>query len=439
MGRHAVITEQGISAISLTARKVEKYTLPCPITNIMDAWKVGKDTGITHFWVMPGTELDNSSAMFANSEDYKVFATYDDEQQEFPRFARCKKDGYEVYMGRVQQFGWEVQTPLDILSTVDYLTRLLGTDIVWSPSYVGKAVFKKGYSTTDVLRNRVRESTVDLRQLPFTEAAGAVYWKRGGLETLQPGHYLHHVDRNSSYLATCKSVYTGVGDPVHLVAGDSPILGTCAGIYRVTWNVGESPFNGRDLPVIIRDSQEWVTQDLLQLAIKQGYDLDIKEAWIFEQSHQLFRKWADKICDVREALKTDVVSYPYERGRINAYNTDKAIAVATIGSFANKEVKQFIRPNWNADIVGKARVTILNTLNKFQKYHPVLACADDIWFLSPHGDIQTAVSDVLVRSESVGGYKPKHTVKVIPQIVEKLVALSPIAAHTYLKNGVCYE
>jgi hypothetical protein len=440
--KHAVITNQGIAMIG-EDRHVHKYVLSQPISNIVDAWKVGRPLGINRFWVLPGSHFDSlRDRVVQATEDYKLTITYNDmEYQTGVRFAVCKKDGYEIALGWTDHFGWEVDCSLDILSTIDYLEKTpisekKKLEVLWSPVHMGRTVFRGKYHANDTLQEKIKECSFDLHELPYGESACAIDWKSGMVnELVKEGMYLHHVDRNSSYPTSAKSVYVGIGDPYHVTKGDEKIVPMEGGIYRVTRNVNERVFDDVRLPLIIPLGRQWVTYDILHLAMSAGYEIDILEGWEYSEAVPLLRTWADKMFSYRKEVRENVSGYVYERGRKNAENTVKLMAVGTLGSFGSKHFKQFRRPDWYASVIGKARVTILNALARFQKYNPVLVCKDDLWFATGGSDTEREMPELFIRSTQPGGFKVKGIVPVDTAVLEVLQSSrSVVTIHTNLKG-----
>jgi hypothetical protein len=445
--RHAVITDTGIAIV--VERKVVHLSLHDDIGNIADAWAVGQQMGISHFWVMPESHFDiDGSAVFEISEDYSVFVMYeDDKTKERPMFARCwKRDtsgSHQIYIGYAfrGRFAWDVKGPVDILATIDYIRRLTGMNVAWSPAYMGIEMLTGMFSGTKTLQERVKNPDTDLHSIPAFEETSArdLSWKHGDLKNiLRDGLYLHCIDRNSAYLAAMRTVQLGIGEARYVDSYHTP---TGAGIYHVKYAVGHSEFDGLSLPCIVADRQKWVTQDILAYMMEQGYHVEILEAWVFDKSLSLLANFANKIWGYRDTFNTDIVSYPYEPARLNAYRTMKALATGVGGRFNSTDSKTFRHANWWWDIVGFNRRTILSFIKMMSVKGciPIVAYADNLIFLSAESDINKALAPALVKQHQLGGFKVQYTVQVCNHVIEELIAGSPSKIIGYLKKQAKHE
>lgn len=248
----------------------------------------------------------------------------------------------------------------------------------------------------------IRDATFDLRELPFTQAARNVLWRRE-ITPDMIGLWVHHYDKNSQYLAACRSVYTGIGSPIHLDS-DEVEKGGLPGIYRVTWDTRRSIFDGIHWPFIIEPGQEWITNDVLQFARRHDYRIQIREAWVFEDQKRLLVEWATQLWNARVALKG------IDQKAASLVN---AVAHVGPGAFATgKEIHKgidLIHPNWWSDIVGFARQALLANLLRYGC--PVCIRTDGLYYVSSNPDIRLAVTSVndgtsiLDRERALGGYK----------------------------------
>lgn len=269
----------------------------------------------------------------------------------------------------------------------------------------------------------LRETTFDLRDLPFNQAAYDIVWRRE-LEPWMIGCYCHHVDKNSQYLAADKGMYTGIGDPIHLHDGDDGtyIEPKLPGIYRVEWKIRDSFFDGTNYPYIIKPGQEWVTKDVLLFARKNGYDVTIHEAWAFTDYTRVLDEWARRLWEARVALK-----------QIDAQAYGKIKWIATAGNGAwnwqDRSRTSFIHPNWWADTVGKARLALLANLATYGA--PVLIETDGLYYITHDPDPRTAILSIdkgvtiLARETECGGYKHQGSFQVTKDIYEKAQGLNP--------------
>lgn len=413
MTKHAVVTDDKLVFIHPDARKLSAVKLDKPITHISELWEQGQATGITHFWIMPGTQFDTAGYdSLTNRDGYSIFVPLmgTPRQEEKPRSARCWKDAsgtHKVIIGYAGRypFEWTVERPLDVLATVDYLEQVLDMPVQWSPQSIGEAYLRKLYGATERLKSYLRPMTIDAGKLPFRKAGQDVRWKR---QIVPSDGWIVMYDKNSAHPSAASSMTTGAGDPVHIQGEPATIK---PGVYRVSYDKQNSPFDGTRLPVIIEG--EWITADVLKFARKQGYTVQIHECWQFEESHKLFTEWASDLRAMRTLL-TDKESFCYEPGRVNAYWTIKDIMNRTISS---------LRANWWADMVGAARVAILANLDKMATEHgvyPFLVYHDDVAFICSTPDPERAIPGMLARADKMGGYKHKASIRLTPELAKQL-------------------
>ena len=438
--KHAVITDTHIVAIDTQQRKLVKVGYDYTLSSIGDVWQLGQNLGVTHFWIMPNSCIDKAAAsFFSDAAHLDVFYTKDD--RGLPLFGRCwhkERADHTVYVGYAHRgrFSWDVKHPLDILATIDYLTTLLGVDVQWSPGHIGTTVLKKMYSSTDRLKSYVRKADINLKELPYNKAARDVLF--GVPLTMDMvGQWVHHYDKNSAYLGACRSVMNGAGTPQHIIGNIEPEK---VGIYRVSYQVNASLFNGVTLPLIIKG--EWVTRDVLKFALSKGYDVLVHEAYVYEESHRVLDKWAVLLWDSRTSLKTSSPDFPYEQARENAYHTIKEIALISVGKLASHWESEFMRPDWWADVVGMSRVHMLAHLEKYKTLYnvtPLLVYSDGVWYTSDNGNIETAFPDILSRKGQLGGYKDVYSVQITEEMVQETQGLKDGAMVSYFHKKAGYR
>ncbi len=447
--KHAVVTDNMIVTISSQARKLHKETIPTP-HHISDLWQLGKDRGITHFWIMPDTQIASLEWAFVkNLDGWKIFIPGEKIEDDPPHTAACKK-GYvkgtfEIcvnYPASGYGFAWLANCPLDVLATIDYLAQVLGTqDIKYSAKHLGKQYLKTLYSATKRLASYIAKPETDLKKLPFNLAGPEIFY--GNLLTQEMiGMWFHHIDKNSAHPSAASSMMTGTGEPLHLTT--QPIEVKRPGVYRVSFTVGASPFNGVTLPLIIES--EWVTLDVLKYAIQQGYAVQVQEAWIFEHAYRVFDEWARDLFKARQSLK-DAQRFIYEPARENAYRTMKNVLNTSISAMKDNV-------NWWADMVGMARVARLANLKKWADesgVYPLYVFCDDMGFVSPAPTPEEAIpgiferrlktGEVIDNRQELGGYKLKYSMQITQEMVNECSSFSTLPSrqiagrtHEYLKK-----
>src|SRR5260221_164987 len=330
--KHAVISRTHLMIGE--GRSVRKIALSEPCTTISDACDLALAHKITHIWPMPDIEM-----YMGHGDDYNVFATYEDDENTRPMFARVYRKGTygEVKIGFPGRgrWEWQIDAPTDILASITYLEEVLGVPVEWSPGHMGTELVIH-LNRTERRQAWVRECTIDLGELPFKRAARDVVWKAGDVRFLKPGLYIHQVDKRSAYLSSCPGVYVGAGDPVHTIG---PCDISLVGVYRVTLKSMHVLFDGAELPPII--NTEWVTGDVLKYALDNGYEVEVHEAWQWNEKHKALESYAAKLWKSRRAFREDLVRFPHQIGRENAESTMKQVALVSTGKFASKTAGRF--------------------------------------------------------------------------------------------------
>jgi hypothetical protein len=435
--KHAVLTNEHVITVDQngTGRVLRRTLLLGKIESIVDLWQLGQRTGVTHFWPM-GT-LTDFSALNRYDDSYNVFFSYADEEKKVPKFGsiwRKKDRGHRVlvgYVGRGDWQQWRIEKPIDTLATIDYIERSSGIDVQWSFGHMGFNLVKTLHEKN---LERLEDSKFNLHGLPFNKAARDVIFKKP-LPSGSAGLYLHHYDKNSAYLSAFRGGKLGLGDPIHRTEDIDPAY---PGIYRVEVLLAPAPFDGVGLPRII--NTEWVTMDVLNYAVEQGYKVRVQEAWQFVESGRILDKWASRLWGARTLLKNHSADYPYDVARQNAYRTIKDIACIGVGRFASKKIVgagfSLSRPNWWADGVGRARQTLCCNLKKLadKGYTPYLVFNDGLFFLSEDSNPQTAVPGILDREGELGGFKHEYTVQVNDVIEEAFNELKPAKLLEFLHD-----
>jgi hypothetical protein len=279
----------------------------------------------------------------------------------------------------------------------------------------------------------IRDTSFDLRELPFLQAARDIIWRRDITENFI-GAAVHHYDKNSQYLAACRGVRNGIGDPIHVKGA---IEVGRAGIYRIADVKVAGRCDGKDLPLIIEPSQEWVTCDVAVFAREQGYRFRVLEAWVFVRSAKILDDWAYTLWNARQALKSARDTRLNDDIRDAAYRRIKEIALVGVGSFATGKEKHpgidLIHPNWWADVVGKARVNLLANLLKWEE-SPVLIETDGLYFVLWDWNPRTAIRGILDREGQCGGYKHVRSTWLSRELQTRSVGLLPGEMASLLKG-----
>ena len=122
----------------------------------------------------------------------------------------------------------------------------------------------------------------------------------------EAGHeWVHFYDRNGSYLPVVSGLNLGVGQPTHYPDGQPfSLTEKRPGYWRI--DVPESGDWRMPHPLDPRGTQAgrqwWVTTPSLQLAFELGYELEVHEAWLWDDSARVLDPWYKRLRDARLTL-----------------------------------------------------------------------------------------------------------------------------------------
>lgn len=464
--RYGVLTDTHVHTLIVQddRKKVQRYPLTGIPGHIGDVCTLANELDISHLWIMPGTALDTSinQSFTSPRDEWDVFTKYSEYQPESesvptdtarPMFSRiwrkntsgragrqvliaCPPYGYEA-----KSWGWEqITTPHELLGTLDYLDTALNIPVQWGPGHMSTLLVRSLNNSKERLP-WIQECSIDLKALPFNVSARDLIWKAGALPEGSEGQYLHLFDKNSSYLAAYTGVAVGEGDPVHR-SGDEIQNTQLPGIYRVTYQVNDSIFDGEQLPLVI--NTDWVTPDIITYARTLGYSVTVHECYQWEKKHRTLESWAYALWKARAALHPTYgnhQTYHNEHCRNNAYNTIKTIALIGAGKFASKKTSHFLRADWWALGVGRARATMFRKISQlYQELHrPVFIYNDGMYIVSSNPNPEQAIPGMCDKWDKLGGYKHEYTLRIDADMCEQFRTLSPVKLITYLHERADYD
>jgi hypothetical protein len=435
---HAVVSDE-----SLTTSSGGRVKLSRPVRHISELELLGQRTGITHFWIMPNSHAAGlGHEFFTDRDGYNIFQTKDATGALFecPQSGRCRKlsSGHEILVCYpAKAFWWVANEAADILAAIDCLSSIFKITIQWSPIHLGHTLLRQS-----VRESWLAESTIPLYSLPFNDAAKDIHYFRP-LTLDAVGQWWHEYDRNSHYLAGCTGVDVGTGTPAHLQENElyrgGYIDGAIeSGVYRVEV-LDASKWCGQLPPII--NGNGWVTADVLEYAIKQGYDVAVREGWVFPESHQILRQWAETLWKARTVLHPSNTQFSHKQGQTNAYYTIKDIATSSVGAFGIRNDKhKFARNNWRSDVIGKSNVTMLYHLKKYADmgYFPHFVNVDAAGYISPVASPMAAVPGIMARADKLGGFKHENSLLLTEEIMQQAIAVqkkeSVRAAYKFLRK-----
>lgn len=422
--RHAILQDSGTATRLVYAlmgsdglRRPTAVYFHNVFTHAADLWHACQLHGITHVWCLSGTSPDILGYnFFTPRKNYNIFVPQmqkpEKDRPKRPRGGRIWQEGgkgWQVYVGFPQRepFSWAVVNEVEALATVEYLEQVLDVPVQWSAQSIGIAKLQKHYAATIRLQSYLKPPTVDLREMPFKQADQDVLFT-GSLEKLE-GLVLHVYDKEAAHPSAASHMVTGVGNPHHITGHADPDK---PGIYHITWRSNGSKFDGARLPRLFDRQDTWTTQPMLRLALQKNYEVHVQEAWVFEEGHKLFAKWASELWEARLQLRVSA-RFRCEPARYVAEGFIKQIMNSTLSA---------ARLNWWADMVGHARAAMLLNLDKYSSlgFYPVLVYHDAIVFATAEPDPNIAVPGMTSRQGHLGGYKHKYSVYATEELVDEM-------------------
>jgi hypothetical protein len=164
----------------------------------------------------------------------------------------------------------------------------------------------------------------------------------------------HRYDKNKAHVGVASSVLVGVGEPVYFRSVPRD-MGKEAGIWHILLHAGSEDTR---LPPIVSKRDCWVYTPILQLLIKLGYAVEIKEAYVFGEQHQVFRGFYEEMKAQLEAAAGDAQ-------KVQAV---KDIYTVFFGVLAhpkdNPRPGYIYRPDWLFTVVAEAKARMYYQLLK---------------------------------------------------------------------------
>ncbi len=153
-----------------------------------------------------------------------------------------------------------------------------------------------------------------------------------------------------------------------------------------------------------------------------GYQVQVREGYYWQQSHELLKRWATTLWQAGERLHTKLLTYRHAQGRANASQTLGRLAQISVTFLAQEETTGgWARPDWWAQIIGRSRATLFAHLVSLarQGIMPVLVDRDALWVVSNDPNPLTAVPG-LVTTHRWRGYTVGYEVPLVlsPEVRE---------------------
>lgn len=241
--------------------------------------------------------------------------------------------------------------------------------------------------------------------------------RRPTADELKSHRFIHGYDRGGSYLAGVLSLELGIGEWTHHPGG-KPFDKKLPGYHLV--EVPEAadtryphPLNPRGR---IPDGPTWVTTPTLQHAYELGFEVEVIEAYTWEQHGRYLDEWSNHLRDARMSLDVDDPDLARARDAV------KAVYTETIGLMASKiymEGRPGYAPHWRHHIQGRARTNILRRVIQIGKMPPspqqpptarwpIAILRDTVFYTSDDPNPETAWPGLVKDfGRGLGQYKPE--------------------------------
>jgi hypothetical protein len=306
-------------------------------------------------------------------------------------------------------WGWVLPDAKSLLATVTYLDQVLGRPVVDTPELVTHQLLTE--QTLDQPTMSLRSSSLDLYRLPTSngmplpilEHAHDLMWRRPLTLQEQRERYLHKYTHLSLSLQAATSASLGAGVPQHSPTGRA-YDGRRPGLWRVEAEPAGSLFDGRRLPSGLEG--EWMSTPQVQCCRNIGYQVRIREGYVWPEAHPVLQRWATMLWHAAERLHTHPQLFRHGQARTNASSTITRLAELGVALLAQGQAAGgWGRPDWWASLVGGSRAALFAHLVRLVRKGsmPVLVAGDALWVVSNDPNPLTAVPG-LVTARNWQGY-----------------------------------
>ena len=192
--------------------------------------------------------------------------------------------------------------------------------------------------------------------------------------------YVHSYDKNALYLGACSSLALGFGVPEHRTAPADGALtfDGSPGYWRAAVQYDAPallphPF----LPGGMPDRRErepgavrWYLAPALALAAELGARVDVREAWVWPESHRVLTSWYERMRGARTTLQDASAATPTDPATAIALRAVKATYTQTIGWLdggwmrGTDTPEDLYRPDWRHAIIAQAAANQWRNLAK---------------------------------------------------------------------------
>jgi|SRR6185437_12305137 len=385
--------------------------------------ELAKINGLTHVWVVSGTETSRlGQGAFTVNPDvvdaWNVTAIGKDAYSYLS--VRLKDETYqdhiEIGFPEWSRWPWKKSSnsAAGLLQTLIYLEELLGFPVAYTPAWCSLELFKKLNAgrwdwlepmTLDLEKEQVAFSYAD-------DVARELHWPPKGREPIIPAGASHliRIDGNSKYNASETGLRVGQGNPKW--AGPGPMIdkiydGKKPGFWWVEVFNEPTVWDGKQLPAL--DSWRVMTTDLIEQSRRSGCKVIVKLGWYWPTYHQTLRSFAERLWPERvkwrELAKRGLA---YE----SVYDSVRVMLKALHGKLARADnAPRFRRRDIWAMVVSRAVAMSIYQIEKIHQQYgiwPVRIKADEFTYAvnNPH------IFDEMLSDSKLGGLKLVEVVAI---------------------------
>ena len=417
-----VLTESEVQLVEAVAGKhvLRSLLLPAEASELSGLVEFLWQAELSEVWVLPSTTLSQSVTRADCEQAPPHWTTVVRPAPGNPARPSCvllwpregsRRPGRQLALVFPEHAGWGWVLPdaKSLLATVTYLDQVLGRPVLDAPELLAHQLLTE--QTLDQPTTSLRSSSIDLYRmltsngtpLPILEHARDLVWRRPLTLQEQRERYLHKYTHLSLSLQAATTASLGVGVPQHSPTGRA-YDGHRPGLWRVEAEPAGSLFDGRRLPNCL--AGEWMSTPQVQCCRNIGYQVHIREGYIWPEALPVLQRWAITLWQAAERLHTHPQLFRHTQARANASSTIINLSERGVATLAEGQAAGgWGRPDWWASLVGGSRAALFAHLVRLVRKGsmPVLVAHDALWVVSNDPNPLTAVPG-LVTARPWQGY-----------------------------------
>lgn len=368
---------------------------------------------ISHLWVISPVSFYQADAQSLQGYSIKPYFPYTNSPMASLVGRKVHSGGtqsprFNIIFLAYSSWGWQNCTAQEVMANIELLESRLGVTLTGSPAtagqnYLGELLKKKHPKWMEMPQ-------ADLSLFHFTRT---LVWYRAPSEDELKSKYLYCFDKNSAYPRVGKAEKFGIGEPTHY--DERTFDPKLPGMWRLEKHQIDVFDDRLPHPLLKLNGLDWLPTAIVKMIIKMGCVVEVKEAWVFEDTAYVFKEWAENLWQFRSEYAKDTS----ERSAI------KSILNDGIGKFQSQYAKGTWkhRPDWHTSIVSHATANMYYNIYKFaeQGYFPVHVQSDALFYLSDVEMPELVVPGLIDHKDSMGGYKFVYRIEVDASVQDMLV------------------